>query len=454
MKTFIEKQQRHFLFVSRHFFSSQGTLRSDLEKFLLTCSVLLIAILCAAVFIGIHSFTGTRISLWVDISVFVCLSVTYFLLIKGYVWQGKVVGTVVCNLFVVLNASLEGRESGYQYMFFPIVTGVLVVFNNRERIITHLCLVFVFGCIVFLEVTNYSIFNVAPLPEKKVMLNSMASLLFSVMLVYVYVLYIVSSNHISFEKLKKLNWELRHQKRSLEKVNMELDFFVYKASHDLRAPLSSVLGLIDLMKEEEQLSEIKQYLNYQEKSIHKLDTYILSMLTISRNARVEISIQEIRFDDLFNEIWAHYAYLSNSIHISREVKITQQAPFYSDLTRVAIIFNNLIGNSIRYADLHKPNPVIRLSIDSTETEALISIEDNGTGIRPEFMDKIYTMFFRAAEYGTEAGAGLGLYIVKETLNRLNGSIRVESVFQEYTRFLIVIPNLIRNITAPKPLSHP
>jgi signal transduction histidine kinase len=114
-------------------------------------------------------------------------------------------------------------------------------------------------------------------------------------------------------------------------------------------------------------------------------------------------------------------------------------PIYSDIYRLSIIFQNLISNSIKYQDVEKMESFISVEADITENEIQIRFSDNGMGIREEYLPKMFSMFFRATE--RSEGAGLGLYIVKESVSKLGGEISLESTFNEGCTFNIRLPNI-------------
>lgn len=438
VNTLVKNHLKHVLYLHRKFIRDKHGLRGEFERYLLCYTVIYVAMFCCTAFAIKHVYQNEKTNLFVDAITAGFLVITYFLLVGGKTWQGKFLGTVVSNLFIVFNASFVGRAGGYQYIFFPIICGVLLVFSFQERRITILCLIFTFCSIGFLETTDYALFMKQPISKESIKMNSLVSLFFSIGLVYVYVSHIIRSNGTSFLKLERLYTYLIGQKRRLERVNMELDIFVYKASHDLKAPLSSMLGLITLMKAENDVSKMREYLGHHEKSINKLNAYIQSILNISRNERIEITASEINFKSLFNDTCAQLNYISTYSSIQKRIEVIQEVPFFSDPIRLSIIFNNLISNSIRYADLRKDRSYINVLVKINTAEAIISIYDNGQGIRPEYQDKVYNMFFRANESGN--GSGLGLYIVKETLTKLNGVIEINSTFGVFTEFKFSIPN--------------
>ena len=234
------------------------------------------------------------------------------------------------------------------------------------------------------------------------------------------------------ERLLKENYE------ELKKVNAELDRFVYSTSHDLRAPLASISGLINITRTETDEKLRLKYLGLMEKSINKLDNFIKDIIGYSRNSRMDIGKDEIDFqqiiDDAFDSLTLHIG----DKKIEKRVSIRTERPFYSDSTRLGIIFSNIISNAIRYSDPEKKIPFIDINIEVREDGALINIKDNGIGIEQKFLSKIFEMFYRATQKSN--GSGIGLYIVKEAIEKLKGEISVDSTFGMGTTFCMLLPH--------------
>ncbi|MEN7548639.1 ATP-binding protein [Rapidithrix thailandica] len=229
------------------------------------------------------------------------------------------------------------------------------------------------------------------------------------------------------------------QNEELKKVNSELDKFVYSASHDLRAPLSSVLGLIQISKTENQNEQINGYMDLMEKSISRLDHFIRDIIDYSRNTRLEIKKDIIQFEKLVGEIFDELHFLEESKNIDRLVEIDQQWSFVNDHRRLNVIFRNVLSNAIRYSNPFRNDSFVKVAITTRKHEVSIIIQDNGYGIPTEHLEKIFDMFYRANTH--KQGSGLGLYIVKDTVNKLNGNISVSSQVNEGTTFCITLPNL-------------
>ncbi len=242
---------------------------------------------------------------------------------------------------------------------------------------------------------------------------------------------------------KETEEQLRKQNEELVKVNHELDRFVYSVSHDLRAPLTSILGLINIARTEEDRDNIMTYLDLQERSVLKLDYFIREIIDLSKNARLPAQKQSICFQELIEEIWEGQTYDPDTAYITKEITVNQPIAFQSDKSRIGVILNNLISNSIRYANPQQPHQYIKIKAEVSLKEAVITVEDNGIGIHSQHVDKVFDMFYRASE--TKTGSGLGLYIVKETVNKMNGFVQVQSRVGSGTTFTVTLPNLLSEV---------
>lgn len=244
-------------------------------------------------------------------------------------------------------------------------------------------------------------------------------------------------------KRRKAERTLRKQNEELVKINQELDSFVYSVSHNLRAPLMSVLGLLKLAKIEVERAEadtsvLLGYFSMMEYSINKLDDTLKEILDYSRNARSEIRIEKVDINAVLADGFERLKYHEGSDQIQKTLDIRDECPFYSDPYRLTVVFNNLISNAIKYRDLRKKNQYINISATINEAIARIEFSDNGIGIAKELQEKIFDMFYRATE--RSEGAGLGLYIVRETIEKLGGRISTESTLGNGTTFVLEIPN--------------
>lgn len=226
-----------------------------------------------------------------------------------------------------------------------------------------------------------------------------------------------------------------HKNDLLQKTNAELDRFVYSASHDLRAPLSSLLGLIEVAKLDH--ASVDHYLDMMKYKIHDLEDFIKEIISYSRNARMDVKKQPVNLRQTVEEVTGTLTFAVGNPAIEIENLVDENLVLHTDGVRLKIVLSNLIDNALKYRDERKKTPYIRIEAAERDGVKVIVVKDNGLGIDQVYLDKIFHMFFRASE--SSKGSGLGLYIVKETLNKIEGSIQVESSLGTGTTFMVRIP---------------
>jgi signal transduction histidine kinase len=169
-------------------------------------------------------------------------------------------------------------------------------------------------------------------------------------------------------------------------------------------------------------------------------------LNHSRILNSELNVKSIDFEKIIQTCVDELRYMPDldRLHISVSVH-NKQVGFANDEERLSIIFKNFISNAIKYHNPQVEKNFLRITITLSHLEALILLEDNGVGIESSYLDKIFDMFFRGPI--RSEGSGLGLYIVKQTLDRLAGTVTVDSRFNKGTTFRMVIPNLQQELTS-------
>ena len=235
---------------------------------------------------------------------------------------------------------------------------------------------------------------------------------------------------------RQLKKAVNTRTNSLKKTNEELDRFVYSVSHDIRSPLSSIQGLISLMKLEPK--ETDKYIDLIESRIIKLDDFTKDILDYTRNSRTEVKSEPVVLAELIDKCIEQITFFAETkdVVINKEVLI--ENPLITDGWRLEVILSNLLSNSVRYSDKDKADSYITINATKKPDAVHISISDNGIGISDEHIDKIYNMFYRASE--DSQGSGLGLYIVKETVKFIGGSIDIQSKEKKGTTIIIKLPN--------------
>ncbi len=356
---------------------------------------------------------------------------------SGFYSMAKTILLISGNLLIFTYTSVKPIIPGpFQYYIANCIIA-LAVFGLEER---GKAFFFVGLSIFLLLFARYGTVSILPsviLSPEYMMETFFKNLLvvcgFSVLVVY----FLVSVNTATENSLR--NQELETQKKNLEllKTNEELDRFIYSTSHDLRAPLSSVLGLINLADLSNDPEELKQYHNMMRERIDKLDEVLKEILDYSKNTKAEIIIQRVNIHSLIQQAIKDIEYSSGAERIKIDLDMPTDIEINTDNMRLCIILNNLVSNAIKYSDHTKTDPMVCIAAKQIDNNIMISIEDNGEGIEPHHHEKIFSMFYRAST--KSSGSGLGLYLVKEAVEKLGGAIQVTSEKGKGSTFTVTMP---------------
>ncbi len=240
--------------------------------------------------------------------------------------------------------------------------------------------------------------------------------------------------------LKKNILELQKTQKDLEYKNQELDNFVYRASHDLRGPIASMLGLCNLLQREQYDSQTNEYHELLDQRTRRLDEILKELTNLMKIKDAVVEVKTIDLHHIIQQVKLNLTDLQNFQTIRWDISIEVSKPIVSDENLLQIIIQNLVENAINFARLSRNQPYVRIQITENEEDTnilQIIVSDNGQGILKEAVPKIFNIFFRASE--ESRGSGLGLYILKNALDKLQGEVRVETVLGAGTTFILQIP---------------
>lgn len=252
--------------------------------------------------------------------------------------------------------------------------------------------------------------------------------------------YSVIKSYESISKIKELERQAEVQRSNteiIEKKNAELDSFFYRVSHDLKGPISSLIGLHNLVKHEIKDKEAQRYFGMYQSQIMRIENIVMDLINLTRMNHIALTPVKINFESLLDECINAYVYLDNYKSITFIKQIDSGIEFHSEWSIVNTIVQNLIENAIKYASVDK-EPFVRVNISQCSRHVRIVVEDNGVGIDPDYKTKIFDMFFRAND--RVKGTGLGLYILKRAVERLKGEVSFVSEVEVGSTFTILLPN--------------
>jgi PAS domain S-box-containing protein len=230
--------------------------------------------------------------------------------------------------------------------------------------------------------------------------------------------------------------ELKRSKEETNKLANELSTFLYMASHDLKGPLASVIGLTNIARNDIEEPKALEYLNLIQECTLKLDRSLMNFLEIIKIKNISINHKMVEFKPLVEEILSsliHQASFSNTEFI---IKDSLFSKFYSDKEMIRSIIQNLVENSVKYQTRLR-NPVVKIELKEDAENIFIAVDDNGRGIDPAIKDKIFNIFYRGDV--SSKGSGLGLYIVKNAAEKLGGSIEITNKPEGGSIFTFMLP---------------
>lgn len=241
---------------------------------------------------------------------------------------------------------------------------------------------------------------------------------------------VASARDISAQKKTELE---------LLKINQELDTFVYKASHDLRGPLTTCLGLVNMSHDEVRDEKAIWYLSMINDVLGKLDGILTDLTQITSIRQGNVEFVNINLGKLVKEVVSEFNGHPDVKDLVFDINIKIKNKISSDPAILKMVFRNLIGNTIKYQKVNRKNAILHISASESETATVVTFKDNGIGIDEHVLGLIFEMFFRGT--AESEGSGLGLYMVRTGLDKINSSISVESKLGKGSRFMITIPNL-------------
>lgn len=414
------------------------------KKNLLVSQFCVLAIQLCLVHVLVDYYHGMTRAVLYDMVFIVAMLMVFFINENRKHTTAKVIMIAFLNLGLFLYAALVPEKTSVAFYFFAIVAGTYVGFGKRMHISRAFYSLMPAVLFMTLEWFDYKLFDVTMINPGSIPFYKIMNSLTSALAIFLIVKLLLDINYKTEfhlrkneQKLQKLADQITEKNQELEQANAELDRFVYSATHDLRAPLMSVLGLVNIAEIETKEASQKKYMDMMKERIQKLDTFIQDIMDFSRNTKSGIKKEKIDFDILFDEILSNLKYLSGANKITFTKEIPSDSTFISDRSRIAIILSNLISNAIKYHNYQLESPKIKMELKDDKSHFEIAISDNGPGIEKEEQPKLFDMFYRASE--KSEGSGLGLYIVKEMVEKLQGEIWLQSTLGEGTTFRIRLP---------------
>ena len=247
----------------------------------------------------------------------------------------------------------------------------------------------------------------------------------------------------AYEELSTTLEKNKVQTEIIKNKNDELDAFFHRISHDLRGPISSLLGLSFLAKIDIKDEHALQYIEKQHQQVERLNQIIIGLINLTKLNNNGLSRVRIEFSKMIDACINSFETLPNFANVRFAIRIQPNLEFYSEWTLLNAIMQNLIENAIKYS--RNDSPYVEIRVRELGDYIVLEVEDNGQGIPDSYQSRIFEMFFRATS--NASGSGLGLYILKRSVDRLKGSIELKSQVNVGSTFTVKLPRMLEEVEA-------
>lgn len=435
--------------------------------------LLLLLFFYCFVFVFLNLYLGHTTEVYLTAIPIPLSLLSYILYIKGRPILSKVINLFQITAVVGLLSLATSPVTGVLAFYIPILLGTQLTFQGKERKYAHIMTIYALLALIFFLKTDIKIGEQPILklnnPDDLVKLRTEWFFNFfgAALATTFEIIFIISvSNKIQqdlFDKsdlVDKKNSELntalqkniensnlissqleriKISEQELLKANSELDKFVYSVSHDLRSPLLSIKGLLALVVARPELDiKVSEYIGMAQKSVTRLDETISEILEYSRNSRLNLSFEFFDVREIVEQIFESHRFIVED-GFEFKIDITGNSIIHSDRARMNTLLRNLIGNAIKYRRPAESNQFVQFTLKRVNGMVIMNISDNGEGVPEYVKPKVFDMFYRGSTTGT--GTGLGLYICKQIVEKLDGSIELQSEEKKGATFTVSVPDL-------------
>ena len=243
------------------------------------------------------------------------------------------------------------------------------------------------------------------------------------------------TNEIVTEMNRDLDSMVTKRTSQLQEAYKELDTFFYRSSHDFRRPLTTFMGLAEVAKITLKDQAALELFSKVKETAVSLDKMLVKLQSISDVGAQQLVYKEVLIKEIFDTVCDSQQEQLQQFKISTQCEVNLNSPFISYPAMIKIIIENLVENAIHFRSME--DPYIKLKAHKDNNQVIIEVEDNGQGIRSEYKEKVFEMYYRAND--RSKGNGLGLYIVKKAVQKLDGSIQLDTNFGVGSRFTVTLP---------------
>ncbi|MEY3344141.1 MAG: hypothetical protein RL090_1825 [Bacteroidota bacterium] len=414
----------------------------------------------SVLFFFVNTALGQPEQAMVTIAALPAVCITWLLYNSGYYYYSKVWNSVQISVLLSLIVLYSGPKMFGHAFFVPVILGILITFQGKERITGYIISGFVLLIMLLLQTFEWQL-GEAKNEEgsSSMMVERTINLVGATVIIIIQAIFLIRTNDeiqgkileqseninrrndqlkTAIYEARKMNQQLVTYNQELEKLNRDLDQFVYSASHDLRAPVLAISGIVDEILDPETDEETKkQDLFRIQKVVGRLDDTISDIVSYSKNTRLPVLPERVDLESMVKELFDSMRYLKR-FDIGLFVDLEISCDLWSDRSRIQSLLKNLLSNAIKFSVDRPEGSRIRVTGKVDTQSCYVEIADNGEGIPEAYQASVFDMFYRATS--SSHGTGLGLYICNEIMKKLGGAVTLKSELGKGTTICLTIPN--------------
>jgi signal transduction histidine kinase len=362
-------------------------------------------------------------------SFFFLFSFYHYLTYKRHYFLSRTLMVFSLNIILGVYAVVLGRASGIHFLYFVFSTLPFLLYDLKHRLLIAIC--FISSVVLFCVVRFQLIMPMVIMEPLSLRVISAAMVVLTFVWLLLNKLYLLQANKIVEENVKQSNQLLQSRNRDLEQ-------FAYVASHDLQEPLRTVASYVELLDRQysDRLDENgHQYMNFILHSTHRLKKLIKDLLDYSRIGR-NYQLQKVNFNKLMEEVTTNLSELISSTNTTLTISALPEIEGYA--TDLKLLLQNLVCNAVKFRK-KEDAPAIKIWAEQIDDHWRFAVSDNGIGIEPQHLERIFVIFQRLHTQSEYDGSGIGLSHCKKIVEMHGGIIWVESEYGKGSTFYFTIP---------------
>ncbi len=438
IKKFLKRQLHYVRRVS-----SPSNLRYDYNQHILVLQMMCLTVFIALFYALFNWSYDMKMSTYLDIALASLALASVWIMSTGRFQLGRYMFLFSILTCISLIALIEGPHSGNQFLWYVILAGMFAFTpfkDYRFLIIGSIALLLSIGVCEALE------YALIPPPDTIGERDGPYYLLalgISIGIVFYFSAVSLRNTWKLFDNKDRANQVLSREKVKLTQSNQTFENLLDQVSHDLRAPIQNMRGLISVAENTNGIEKVKEIIALQENNLQVLEKNIDGIINEIKERNMEIPPGLIQFDPLIRDMVSQHYFMIREKSIDFKTRIDNQFPFYTRENAIKAILSNLISNGIKYSDHTKPKSFIQLAVEDMDANKLkIRYEDNGIGIETGELHKITEKFYTSSTNPqANHNTGIGLYLTNNAVQNIQGEISIQSEPGKFTRIDIVLPNL-------------